>query len=862
MVARRAAFAALLLALLVAAAFADVLFGGRTLSPAPYLPGVTPSGPLGAPPPPPTALRDLEGGAWVDEPAPYLVHRALAEGRLPLWNAGVALGAPLAANPNMAAWSPLQLLPNLHPTPLVQDVAWVLRVYMLALATWLLASTLGCGHGAALVAAAALSLSGQTLDWVVHHPLNTDAFVPAALAAALCLLRGEPRALPALALAVAALLAGVKPQSALTSAAFGGAVLAAAVVEDRALARREPGRRVRLVTLALLLGAALAACALIPFLESYLAASGLVRAGRSTQSEWTLPAATLPGLAGPWALRVFAGADVAPSTGPPHAGLTVLVLALVGLARARRRAVAWVLAVTVALYLARIFGALPIPLAGVPILGSINYVKYCFPLYLALALLAGLALAPATARGAARPVWRTLAGALLVGELLLLAARERPLRIDPYRPAPYVEALRNLIEEAPGRISGPVALAPPLVSNVLGLRDLRAIDVLTPKAGYDFVSQTVAPSEGVVWILADPDPLAAATSPGASVADLRWILAREEIDGGRLPGVVRSQTSMRRLLRLFATLDVYRIDTAALGGGIRALDGDRRFHWSCATPCRFELELARTPADFVAGFAAAEALRAEIELRIESGGEERRTTSSVALGGNAPWQDVWLESPRPTDAPASVVVDVRTDEPATVFVGGIGPTPGGAREATEALAELAFRRGALERLRLRYADDTARIYENTAALGEAYLASEVARARDLDEVRGCLLAHAGRAVACVADPDALPAASAGEPGEIRIVDSRDASLGLETGAAREALLVVSRLHDPGWTATLDGKPTDVVRVNGAMMGVVVPAGAHRLELRYRPWSLAAGGAVSIVALLVLLRLVVPRREKV
>src|SRR5690606_17650600 len=92
----RGVAAALLLVVLVAAAFADVLLGGRTLSPAPFVPGVTPSGPYDAPPPSPTALRDLEGGAWVDEPAPYLVHRALADGRLPLWNDGVGLGAPLA----------------------------------------------------------------------------------------------------------------------------------------------------------------------------------------------------------------------------------------------------------------------------------------------------------------------------------------------------------------------------------------------------------------------------------------------------------------------------------------------------------------------------------------------------------------------------------------------------------------------------------------------------------------------------------------------------------------------------------------------------------------------------------------------
>ena len=181
--ARGALLAAMLLAALVAAVFGDVLFGGRTLSPAAWVPGVLPWGPVGEPqPPPPRALRDLEGGAWVDEPAPYLLHAAIASGRPPLWNDAVGLGAPLAANPNMAAWSPLQAVVNLAPSPAVQDAAWVLRVWLLAIGTWALARALGCGPFGALAAAAALALSGQTLDWLVHHPLNVDAVVPRARA--------------------------------------------------------------------------------------------------------------------------------------------------------------------------------------------------------------------------------------------------------------------------------------------------------------------------------------------------------------------------------------------------------------------------------------------------------------------------------------------------------------------------------------------------------------------------------------------------------------------------------------------------------------------------------------------------------
>jgi uncharacterized membrane protein YfhO len=64
-------------------------------------------------------------------------------------------------------------------------------------------------------------------------------------------------------------------------------------------------------------------------------------------------------------------------------------------------------------------------------------------------------------------------------------------------------------------------------------------------------------------------------------------------------------------------------------------------------------------------------------------------------------------------------------------------------------------------------------------------------------------------------------------------------------AARDALLVVSRLRFPGWTATIDGKESDILGVDGALMGVVVPAGRHRVVLSYRPRSLLLGALVSL-----------------
>jgi uncharacterized membrane protein YfhO len=48
---------------------------------------------------------------------------------------------------------------------------------------------------------------------------------------------------------------------------------------------------------------------------------------------------------------------------------------------------------------------------------------------------------------------------------------------------------------------------------------------------------------------------------------------------------------------------------------------------------------------------------------------------------------------------------------------------------------------------------------------------------------------------------------------------------------------------------VDDRPAPLLRADGFFRAVAVPAGAHRVEFRYRPISFLAGSAVSILALL-------------
>jgi hypothetical protein len=79
-----------------------------------------------------------------------------------------------------------------------------------------------------------------------------------------------------------------------------------------------------------------------------------------------------------------------------------------------------------------------------------------------------------------------------------------------------------------------------------------------------------------------------------------------------------------------------------------------------------------------------------------------------------------------------------------------------------------------------------------------------------------------------------------EPGRI--------SLGVETRAS--GFLVVSEAYFPGWQARIDGQPAPVLRVDGALIGLVVPAGTHNVALAYQPAVFSAGAVLSGLALVI------------
>jgi hypothetical protein len=65
-------------------------------------------------------------------------------------------------------------------------------------------------------------------------------------------------------------------------------------------------------------------------------------------------------------------------------------------------------------------------------------------------------------------------------------------------------------------------------------------------------------------------------------------------------------------------------------------------------------------------------------------------------------------------------------------------------------------------------------------------------------------------------------------------------------ATDQHLLVLSQIYYPGWAASLDGRPTDLIRVNLIQQGIVVPPGHHRVELNFVSTSFWWGSLISLL----------------
>ncbi|MCC6589107.1 MAG: hypothetical protein IT168_20590 [Bryobacterales bacterium] len=96
------------------------------------------------------------------------------------------------------------------------------------------------------------------------------------------------------------------------------------------------------------------------------------------------------------------------------------------------------------------------------------------------------------------------------------------------------------------------------------------------------------------------------------------------------------------------------------------------------------------------------------------------------------------------------------------------------------------------------------------------------------------------------DPNGMVTVTGYEPGSYKV----------HYKVASPSLVRVAEAWYPGWEAEAGGKSLPVVKVDGALMGVVVPAGEGDVTVRFRLGGVRLGMAISAVALAVAIAVVV------
>jgi hypothetical protein len=147
-----------------------------------------------------------------------------------------------------------------------------------------------------------------------------------------------------------------------------------------------------------------------------------------------------------------------------------------------------------------------------------------------------------------------------------------------------------------------------------------------------------------------------------------------------------------------------------------------------------------------------------------------------------------------------------------------------------------------------YAGDDAVVYENSRAAPAAFLPARIVgvagepamleklASGDYEPAREAFVedAHVGLTTA---------------RGEVLIRRDKYASVAMTARLSRGGLVVLNDAWAPGWSVRIDGRPASVLRVNGVMRAIDVPAGEHAITWHYTVPGLREGVVLSVVALL-------------
>ena len=135
---------------------------------------------------------------------------------------------------------------------------------------------------------------------------------------------------------------------------------------------------------------------------------------------------------------------------------------------------------------------------------------------------------------------------------------------------------------------------------------------------------------------------------------------------------------------------------------------------------------------------------------------------------------------------------------------------------------------------------------NPYAMGNAWMVSNICWCDNAnDEIDG--LAKVDLRTTAVAESkwkDVLGDSFPQTDGKVTLTSYKPDELSYIANSSNGGVVVFSEIFYPGWTATVDGKPVGVARVNYVLRAINIPAGTHTVELQFHPSSVATTQAIA------------------
>jgi hypothetical protein len=140
-----------------------------------------------------------------------------------------------------------------------------------------------------------------------------------------------------------------------------------------------------------------------------------------------------------------------------------------------------------------------------------------------------------------------------------------------------------------------------------------------------------------------------------------------------------------------------------------------------------------------------------------------------------------------------------------------------------------------------------KVYRQAEAFSRAWAVHRLVRVPDKDAGNRIIVEHLEdlRSEAFMLAEPPGGAETCETPDTVELQEHRGGRLVIGAAMGCAGMVVLSDTYYPGWVARVDNQPTPIYEVNGAMRGVMVPAGPHVVTMRYRPTTTLAAGMVTL-----------------